>query len=1049
MSDTIWNVYHLYDVVDRPYEKLDELELNKCDNACGGLLAYIGSTEGVVFTNPSVDEPAKLKNKEDETFITVSCAKKVTQAIVAVKSTTHKDGFYFYTFDTKQLQPTMLEVPKDYIPTEAIEDGSLTIYLNDDMTLFAYVLDKTKLVIFSAPFDSKPLVSNLHDPITNVLFTHDPNNPARNVLFATTENEITYLDWGSEGSKIYKETKVPADGGAGPHLCTIKEDGVIMVCRGAQVNVYDAGGQLYEEFDPKKAAFNNQGNAEEEDKGEDENNDKEKKEKKKDKEKEKQKAEENKEQEAKEGEEEGEEENKIHKKKAYDRYGKTGKHGPKMQYILNGEPIWIYWIGNALLAVFNAPNDSMIRIFNFFPPCIFGKAAPGDNIRYIFQEWNSIIVVRTDNSITRIAEVDMTEKINSIIKNEQFDVALAIAASRKMTPEFISMIHRRRADSYYAKHKFDLAIDEYIQTIGFLEASYVITRFIDPQYAEFLVKYLEGLQAKGMSNKQHTTLLFNCYTKLRKEERLKYYIEESQKHNPAPYDVATAVEVLNLSGYRPESLELAKNYGLNMEYARMLAEDHCYSTIFEHLKTIGAEDVTQIVKKYGLDIIMFFKDEREAREFTSFLADCCCDGCPMKMRYKDDVKQCCNPDDFLRVFLLKPQMLVAFIDFLAEKKPEVCTAEIWNAAIESIIFKEKEEERDERFNKYFNFTSDTVKFEDGHFKYENDQVDLFLKSEEYRNGLMNFYIKDDIRYYEEYLKLSRFEQIPKYFEETYPIPIWRQTDRLWRYALKYLVQNLVDSRKKGDDENIATLTLSIKEFLSLLTQARIKSETRVAKRYFEEIDPDIIKDEEVDDENRPYDHVKLPKATDVIEPVEVQKIDGPVAFLDILEIISMDKKLRMGYIKDLARAEFKARQSRLKELQSIELETENEMMREDVEAYKLKFCHYKANQTRCKKCNGVIDLPAKHFLCGHSYHIECLGENINMCIHCQEKQKEIIQRKLRSLKKRDKRFENPNHVIAMSGVDPLFALSSLLQSDVMREDETAKVKEVLTEYTKL
>lgn len=1033
MSDTIWNVYHLYDVVDNPYEKLEELELQKCDNGYGGLLAYIGSTEGIVLTNPSVDEPAKLKNKEEETFLAVSMAKKVPLAIVAVKSTTHKDGFYFYTFDTKQLQPKMIEVPKDYIPHDAIEDGTLAMYLNDDMTLFAYVLEKTKLVIFTDPFTDKPLVSNLHDPITNVLFTHDPNNPARNVLFVTTETSIHYLDWGSEGSKIYKEKTVPSDGlGVGPHLCTIKEDGIIMICRGATVSVYDSEGQLYEDApDPKNTDEN-----EDDDEEEGEKKDEKKEDSSKD-----QNADKAKDGDKKEGEGDKKNEQAKKKKKKKGGYTHDANHGPKIQYVLNGEPIWIYWIGNALLAVFNTENDSMIRIFNFFPPCIFGKAAPGDNIRYIFQEWNSIIVVRTDNSLTRIAEVDMTEKINSIIKNEQFDVALAIAASRKMSPEFVSMIHRKRADSYYAKHKWDQSIDEYIQTIGFLEASYVITRFIDPQYAEFLVRYLEGLQAKGMSNKQHTTLLFNCYTKLRKDDKLKYYIEESQKRAPAAYDVATAVDVLNLSGYREESLELAKNYGLNMTYARMLAEDHQFRTIFEHLRTISAEDVTEIVKKYGLDILESFKDDREAREFTQFLSECCCDGCPQKLRYKDDIRQCCNPDDFMRVFLLRPPMLVAFIDFLAEKNPEKCTTEVWNTAIESIIFKEVEQERDDRFHKYFEFNG-------ADFKYENDQVDLFLKSEEYRHGLMEFYIKDDIRYYKEYIKLSTFEQIPGYFADDYPIPIWRQTNELWRYALKYLVTNLVNARRLGEDEQIATLTAAIRELLGLIKQARIKAETRVAELYYEKVDNDIIKDHEVDDSDKNYDP-PLPKKTDVIEFQEMQNVDGPIAFLDLLDIISADRKLRMNYIKDLAREEFKAKQGRLRELQGIAQETENQMMRADIEAYQLVFCHYKANQTRCKKCNGVIDLPAKHFLCGHSYHIECLGENINMCIHCQERQKEIIQRKLRSLEKRDERFQNPNHVIAKSKVDPLFALSSLLQSDVMGEDKTKDVEEVLTEYTKL
>ena len=68
----------------------------------------------------------------------------------------------------------------------------------------------------------------------------------------------------------------------------------------------------------------------------------------------------------------------------------------------------------------------------------------------------------------------------------------------------------------------------YIHTIGFVEPSYVIRKFLDATRMPQLAMYLEALHQLGLANSEHTTLLINCYTKLKEKEKLHDFIYSDQ-----------------------------------------------------------------------------------------------------------------------------------------------------------------------------------------------------------------------------------------------------------------------------------------------------------------------------------------------------------------------------------------------------------------------------------------------------------------------------------------------------------------------------------------
>ena len=56
-----------------------------------------------------------------------------------------------------------------------------------------------------------------------------------------------------------------------------------------------------------------------------------------------------------------------------------------------------------------------------------------------------------------------------------------------------------------------------------MEPSYVIRKFLDAQRINNLTLYLEALHERHYAGPDHTTLLLNCYTKLKEDEKLRRY----------------------------------------------------------------------------------------------------------------------------------------------------------------------------------------------------------------------------------------------------------------------------------------------------------------------------------------------------------------------------------------------------------------------------------------------------------------------------------------------------------------------------------------------
>ena len=126
------------------------------------------------------------------------------------------------------------------------------------------------------------------------------------------------------------------------------------------------------------------------------------------------------------------------------------------------------------------------------------------------------MVLTSGGSIVTLTEKVTPDKIELLTQKNLYGAAISLAFSDPQfyCPEDIVGLYRRYAEHLYRKGDFSAAMDQYILTIGSLESSHVIFRYLDAPKISLAVKYLKALREAGLASTVHDELLRTCYLKL-------------------------------------------------------------------------------------------------------------------------------------------------------------------------------------------------------------------------------------------------------------------------------------------------------------------------------------------------------------------------------------------------------------------------------------------------------------------------------------------------------------------------------------------------------
>jgi hypothetical protein len=263
----------------------------------------------------------------------------------------------------------------------------------------------------------------------------------------------------------------------------------------------------------------------------------------------------------------------------------------------------VLWFRSYLVTVSDAGNvpAASISVYDLKNKFVaYTEAKLPTSIRHVVAEWGSLFVICADGSMLQLEEKDTQTKLDTLFKKNLFTSAINLARSQQTDAAQISDIYRKYGDHLHSKGDYDGAMQQYLFTIGRLEPSYVIRKFLDAQRIHNLTQYLETLHERGFANSDHTQLLLNCLSKLKDHKKLEAFIKSDTVH----FEVETAIRVCRQAGYYTNALYLARAHRRHDWALRILLDDlHDYERALRHMAALPFDEVEQQLKTHGKTLL--------------------------------------------------------------------------------------------------------------------------------------------------------------------------------------------------------------------------------------------------------------------------------------------------------------------------------------------------------------------------------------------------------------------------------------------------------------
>ncbi|CBN79204.1 conserved unknown protein [Ectocarpus siliculosus] len=255
-------------------------------------------------------------------------------------------------------------------------------------------------------------------------------------------------------------------------------------------------------------------------------------------------------------------------------------------------------------------------------------------------------ILTNRNSLLRLRERDTSSKLELLFRKNLYPMAISLAYASDHDVSEILGIYRMHGDHLYKKGDFEGAMQQYQCTIGQLDPSYVIRRFLDAQRIGLLTSYLEALHDAGQASSEHTTLLLNCHTKLKvlDVEKLDRFIhpsgdtttpQQQQQQQQvrgstsaaastalshrlggagdggssgaagANFDVATAIRVLKSAGHADHAAELARRHGEHDWFLRIQLErsQPDFSGALAYIASLPFSEASKQLRRRGKPLV--------------------------------------------------------------------------------------------------------------------------------------------------------------------------------------------------------------------------------------------------------------------------------------------------------------------------------------------------------------------------------------------------------------------------------------------------------------
>ncbi|KAG6004996.1 hypothetical protein E4U21_000568 [Claviceps maximensis] len=222
-------------------------------------------------------------------------------------------------------------------------------------------------------------------------------------------------------------------------------------------------------------------------------------------------------------------------------------------------------------------------------------------VRFIFDIWGDLFTVTEEGKIFKYHEKPLQQRLEMLYQRNMFHLAIELAQNSGLSGQQQTVIYRKFGDHLYQKADYDGAMVQYIRAIDTTEPSQVIRKFLDTQRIHNLIQYLEQLHERRKATADHTTLLLNCYAKLKDIDKLEKFIKSP---GDLKFDLDTAIAMCRQGGYFDQAAYLAKRHGETELVADILIEDsQNYAEALDYIWRQDAEVAYPCMKKYARVLI--------------------------------------------------------------------------------------------------------------------------------------------------------------------------------------------------------------------------------------------------------------------------------------------------------------------------------------------------------------------------------------------------------------------------------------------------------------
>ncbi|GAQ03110.1 vacuolar protein sorting-associated protein 11 homolog [Aspergillus lentulus] len=572
------------------------------------------------------------------------------------------------------------------------------------------------------------------------------------------------------------------------------------------------------------------------------------------------------------------------------------------------------------------------------------------SVKHVFIEWGDLFLLSTDGKVYRYREKSLQQKLEILYQRNLYILAINLAQKKGIDALQQNAIYRKYGDFLYQKGDYDTAMQQYLRAIDNTEPSQVIRKYLDTQRIHNLIEYLEELHDHDRATVDHTTLLLNCYAKLKDTDKLNSFIKAPGE---LKFDLETAIAMCRQGGYYEQAAYLATKYGENDMVIDILIEDSKkYAEAVEYIWRLEPDLAYHNLMKYAR--VLLANCPQETTElFMAYYKG--------QYRPRTEVEVPAAPQtqptstlQSLAGFL--PLSLINAGSGTKAEKPKVILDE--ETKIEEPTPSYEIPRPRTAFSAFVGRPQEFIAFLESLIDLETlkeeDKVDIYTT-------LFEMYL-DTANRKKGSAEKEEWENKAKTLIEGKDIPISTSNVLLLSDLSNFREGSTLVREQEGLRSDI---------FRSFTSAKDTHGAIRALRKYGPE-EPQLYVDALTYFASSP---AILEEAGDELDVV-LKRIhdDGLMSPLQVIQALSNNSVVTMGrvkkYLSDNIERERKEISTNRRLVSSYSSETEKK--RQEIEQLGTKPVVFQAR--RCNACGGALDLPTVHFLCKHSFHQRCLNK---------------------------------------------------------------------------